>query len=257
MRIAAISDIHGNLVALEAVLKDLKRQGADQVVCLGDLAFKGPWPGKCISRVRELSIPCIHGNTDLYLLKAAGLEPTRPLPAGQDQLPPDMLPYLTWHLQHMSREDLHYLAALPFEHRLEADGLTLQFVHACPQDVVAAITPTSPREQITGRLAGTAADWVIMGHIHQPFFIRFGGKSLYNTGAVGFSLDKDWRASYLVLDTARGGAEFHRVEYDIAAAVAGARERGYCFRSDFYEECLRTGWWEPIPWPQQRALDEI
>jgi predicted phosphodiesterase len=256
MRIAAISDIHGNLTAFEAVLQAIEKQPVDAVVCLGDLAFKGPRPGECVARVRSLGIPCIHGNTDLYLLQVVGLEPTRPLP-GIDLIPPDALPYFRWHVERMSREDLQYLAALPFEHRLAADGLTLQFVHATPQDVIAAIRPCGSHEEIQARLAGTVADWVIMGHIHEPFCFRHGGKTLINTGAIGFSLDRDWRASYAVLDTANRSVHLHRVAYDIDAAVAAARRAGFCFDPDWYGGALRQGFWENIPYVQRQAIDHF
>jgi predicted phosphodiesterase len=153
----------------------------------------------------------------------------------------------------MSDEDLQYLADLPFEHRLTADGLNLQFVHATPQDVIAAIRPTDPWPQIETRLAGTAADWVIMGHIHEPFCFKFAGKTLINTGAIGFSLDGDWRASYAVLDTATRSIRLNRVTYDLHAAVEAARRASFCFDPEWYGAALRMGFWENIPYAKRRT----
>lgn len=256
MRIAILSDIHGNLAALEAVLADLQGQLIDQMVCLGDLAFKGPQPGECVARIRNLGIPCIHGNTDLSLLEVAGLTPTRPLPPG-NEMQPDAEPYFRWHVEHMNREDLTYLANLPFSHRIETGGQSLLFVHASPQDVIAPVRPTMTPDAVRPVLAGEQADWIILGHVHEPFAFRFEGRYLANPGAIGFSLDGDPRAAYAILDTARSSFELYRVAYDIDAAVAAAREREYCFDPDWYGQALRKGFWEPIPYAHRREIDRF
>jgi putative phosphoesterase len=240
MRIAVISDIHGNLTALEAVLNDLAGQPYDAMVCLGDLAYKGPQPAECVARVRSLGIPVIHGNTDLMLLTQTDLTPLRPLPAA---VPDALAPYLRWHVERLSRADLAYLAALPFEHYIAADGVRVQFVHATPQDCVSIIQPTDPWEQWQNRVGAIAADWLVAGHIHRPYAFRAAGKQLINPGAVGFSLDGDWRASYAMLDTARGSITLSRVAYAIDKAVAAAREAGFCFDPAQYGENLRNGVW--------------
>lgn len=245
MKIAVISDVHGNLPALEAVLRDVEQQGADLTVCLGDLAFKGPAPGECVRRIRTLGIPCVHGNTDLALLHAAGHPGARPLPEGYT-VDLDQMPFLNWHLSRMADAELDYLAGLPFDYRVAG----IQFVHASPRDCNAAIRPGQPADVLADRLHGTTAQCVVMGHIHEPFVQRLGERLLINAGAVGFSLDRDWRPAYVLLGT-EGGAVIHRrVEYAIDEAVALARSQGFCFPPDWYGETLRQGWWEPIPWSQ-------
>lgn len=237
MKIAVISDIHGNLTALEAVLRDVAGQRPDATVCLGDLAYKGPQPAECTDRIRQLAIPCVHGNTDLYLLHCANIAPTRPLPEGIN------LPgYLKWHVDRLGPENLAYLAGLPFEHRLEADGVRIRFVHANPQDAVAPLRPTSPLEKIQALTTNLDADWLIMGHIHTPFAFRFAGNLLINAGAVGFSLDYDWRASWALLDTSTGAVSLRRVTYSIDDAVTAARDAGFPFGADWYEKALRMGY---------------
>lgn len=255
MRIAVISDIHGNLPALEAVLADIEREGADSMVCLGDLAFKGPMPSECVSRIRALGIPCVHGNTDLMLLTQTDLEPTRPLPPAGAQVAAAQVPYLRWHLDRMSREDLQFLASLPFEHRIEVGGLRVHFVHATPQDCVAAIRPFDEPAALAERVRDLEADWLVMGHIHTPFLFRFARRTLINAGAIGFSLDYDWRASYAVLDLDRRSVSLHRVEYDQQPLLAAARERNFPFGPDWYREALETGFWDPIPWAERHTVD--
>lgn len=245
MRIAVFADVHGNLPALQAVLNDIRRQGPDLTVCLGDLAFKGPAPGECVRLLQALGIPCVHGNTDVALLHVAGHPGAPPLPPGYT-VPPEEVPFLQWHLSRMAPAEIDYLAGLPFDYRAEG----VQFVHASPRDCNAAIRPGMAPSVLAERLHGTTAGWVVVGHIHEPFVLREGGRLLVGAGAVGFSLDRDWRPAYVHLDTERGAVSHRRVEYDIHEAVGLAKARGFCFDPTWYEDALRKGWWEPIPWNQ-------
>ncbi|MHB8758163.1 MAG: metallophosphoesterase family protein, partial [Bacillota bacterium] len=93
MRIAVISDVHGNIVALEAVLKDIARRGADTTVSLGDVAFKGPAPSECVGLIRGLGMPSVRGNTDVTLAAMVGLSDN----ACADHDDPAIVPYLQWH----------------------------------------------------------------------------------------------------------------------------------------------------------------
>jgi len=237
LKIAVISDIHGNLTALEAVLRDVAGQHPDATICLGDLAYKGPQPAECTDRIRQLGIPCVHGNTDLYLLHCANIAPTRPLPEDVN-----MPGYLQWHVDRLGPDHLAYLAGLPFDHRIDVDGVRIRFVHANPQDAVTPLRPTSPLEKIQALTANLEADWLVMGHIHSPFVFRFAGNLLVNTGAVGFSLDYDWRASWALLDTATGSITLRRVPYSIDDAVAAAAAAGFPFGADWYRKALQMGY---------------
>jgi len=237
VRIAVISDIHGNLPALDAVLRDIQTHKPDATVCLGDLAYKGPQPAECVKRIRELGIPCVHGNSDLYLLHIAGIAPTRPLPPGFT------LPlHLKWHTEKLGEGGLRYLAELPFEHRIDADGIRLLFVHANPKDCLACIRPTMGVEKIADLTWEMDADWLVMGHIHSPFAFRFAGGLLINCGAVGYSLDYEWWASWALLDTATRSVSLQRVEFSIADAVAAARQSDFPFGADWYDRALRMGY---------------
>ena|GEM_PF-160202 len=251
LRIAAFGDVHGNLTALEAVLDDIARQRADAVVCMGDLAFRGPQPAECLARIRASGVPCVYGNTDQTLLSVAAGEWWARVPAAC-RAPEASLPWVRWHTERLSAADLDYLAGLPFEHRVEADRGSVLFVHATPQDCTAAIQPGDGGEALEARLAGLGAEWLVMGHIHRAFAFRHGAVQLVNTGAVGFSLDRDWRASYALVDTAGGGIELRRVAYDLGRAVEAARAAGFCFPPREYEEALRTGYWPAVPWEARR-----
>ena len=253
MRIAVISDIHGNIVALEAVLKDIARRGANLTVSLGDLAFKGPAPAECVDRVRGLGMPSVQGNTDVSLAASVGLRDN----AHADRDDPAIIPYKEWHTRAMSAGDVSYLAGLPFSHRLETDGQTFLFVHGSPRAIDGFIMPGLPPERWAAELAEAKSDWVVMGHIHRQYDFRFNGTRLVNAGAVGFSLDRDWRAAYAFLNTADGTVTMVRVEYDLEAIVALARQRRFCFSPDWYRAALLEGWWEPIPWGERRKIDQF
>lgn len=196
MRDGVISDVHGNMTALNAVLKELDKMHLDQVVCLGDLAFKGPSPGECVRLIKGLGIPCVFGNTDLYLLSASNLTSHSPMSYEPSQAE---LPYLQWHISRMSSMELEYLADLPFEYRMECDGQ--KNVHETPRDYFSAIQPTDSVGELESTLQDVEADWIFMGHTHRPFAFRHREINLVNTGAIGFSLDRERRASYCIVDT--------------------------------------------------------
>lgn len=159
MRIAAFGDVHGNLVALKAVLYDIATSGVDASVCLGDLAYKGPAPGDCVQMIRELGVPCVHGNTELALLREAGrLHDTR-------QLSEHELPLAQWHVSRFSTADLDFLAGLPRVHRIIDGRQTLLFTHAHPDEVERAVMPGDPTPVVDERLAGLGCNWLIMGGI--------------------------------------------------------------------------------------------
>jgi putative phosphoesterase len=248
MKIAVFSDVHGNITALEAVLSDIAARGVDKTVCLGDLAYKGPAPSECVTRLRSLGLPCTYGNTDEYLLDALNTDKYAGKP---------VLPYLLWHTDLLNREDMEYLAGLPFEYRIEAEGQSFLFVHATPQSCNRAIRQQDSAEAIQEELTGVQADWVVMGHIHTPFLFRFAQKTLVNCGAVGFSLDGEWRASYIIIDTKARSVQFLKVEYDIEQIARLAQERSFCFAPEWYEDALRKGSWELIPYEKRQAIDRF
>jgi len=255
MRVGVISDIHGNANALDSVLRQIDKQQLDQVVCLGDLAYKGPSPGECVRTIKSLGIPCILGNTDLYLLSVAdGLKSTHRITYNPSVAE---IPYLLWHTSRMSSSDIDFLSQLPFEYRLESDGQRLLFVHGTPQDCFSAIQPTDSLEKLNSSTQDANADWIFMGHIHRPFAFKHRDVMLVNAGAIGFSLDREWRASYCIVDTYTKSVSLNRVGYDIAESVRIAKEVDFCFSPDWYGEVLQRGWWEPISYEKRRGIDNF
>ena len=204
--LALLYDIHGNLVALEEVLKDAEAAGADAYLLGGDFASFSPWPRETIERLRELpNTTWIRGNGERWLR-----EPPRDRPevmAAFQELDAGLGTY----------EGLLYSLQAQFE---RDDVL---YVHGSPLSDVESFS-TEPGEDDERMLNGVRDKTIVFGHSHQQFR-RPGpnGTTLINPGSVGMPLDGDVRAAYALRGDA-GEFEFRRVEYDIER-VAQAWEK--------------------------------
>jgi putative phosphoesterase len=214
MRVAILSDIHGSLQALEAVIADIRRTQPDVVLHGGDLVVNGPRPDEVATRVRELGWLGVVGNTDemLWTLDALPDQLTR-MPHFEP-----LLRVLYEHtapaaLQRLSDDNLSWLQSLPrqFSH----DGIAL--VHASPNDLWRAPPPDAGDDQLIATYESLDTAVVVYGHIHRPFVRRLSGKTVANSGSVGLTWDGDPRASYLLIDEAE--VRICRVEYPIEREV--------------------------------------
>jgi putative phosphoesterase len=222
MRLAIVSDIHGNVTALEAVVEDIERRGLERVVHGGDLALSGCRPAEVIDRVRELGWPGVVGNTDELLWRPEEH-------ASQRQRAPklhDLLGVLFE--QHapatrelLGAERIAWLRTLPSEWR-EHD---LTLLHASPGDLWQAPLPDADDAQLRSTYARCGTTTVVYGHIHRPFVRRIGDLTVANSGSVGSPFDSDPRASYLLVDA--GEPEVVRVEYDVEREVSILLASGY------------------------------
>jgi len=240
MRIAVVSDIHANLTALDAVIADLRKTGADLIVHGGDLVSGGPRPTDVIDRIREMNWPGVYGNTDEMLwipervsetLQAPDLRRIRDL----------VLAYtIPATLTAIGSERLTWLKALP--RRWSEGGLSV--VHAVPDDVwpiVPANAPDAELERVYGPLD---SKYVVYGHIHQPFVRPVSSFTVVNSGAISMSFDGDPRAAYALIEGDR--VDIRRVDYDIDEEIR------LLLRSDdpfarSTAETLRTGRYAPLP----------
>lgn len=222
MRVAVVSDIHGNLTALEAVVGDLRRSAPDLVVHGGDLALMGPRPAEVVDRVRELEWPGVVGNTDELLWRPH--EHERQLeraPALAVLLSLLFDAYAPDTRERLGAERLAWLAALPAGHR--TDQLTV--VHAEPGDLWRAPMPDASDTELSSTYASLEADQVAYGHIHRPFVRMIGGIAIANAGSVGMPWDGDPRASYLLIED--GVAEVVRVAYDTETEARALHATGH------------------------------
>ncbi len=213
MRVAIISDIHGNELALNAVLADLEQQPAiDQVVIAGDLCLNGPCPKEALQIIRALRCPVIQGNVDLEVVE------------GKPDAGPKKRDILYWTREQIGRKGIDYLASLPFSHRIiNPHGSDLLVVHANPLNLEDAIFPTSPESKLEHLLGGLepTIGALAFGHLHIAYTRRWCHLLLVDAGSCGLPRDDDQRAAYAILTCENNlwQAEHRRVPYDIKAVV--------------------------------------
>ncbi len=231
MKIAILSDIHGNLSALDAVLAHLDAHGgADQIVVLGDIAAMGPQPREVMDRLRERGCAIVQGNTDAWSAPAA--TPPKPPKKIEEKREKRISRLWHWLKDELRPEDVEFLNALPLTHEEMAGAERLWFVHGSPRRNNENIWPTTSdgelREMLQpARAAG--ATIVCCGHTHHAMLRVFEGITIVNPGVVGTQGDGDVRAAYVLFtaDDAGPRIEFRRVAYDPASTIAAAEARDF------------------------------
>ena len=235
MRIAVLSDIHGNLEAFEAVLADANRTGADALYSLGDIVGYGPSPAACLEIVRSRATVSLAGNHDAAVAGLAPLEEFNEFARWA----------VAWTAARLDTAQIEYLASLPYTHR----GSECLLAHA---------SPVEPERwhyihglaDIDERFAAFAERLCFIGHSHRPGIYAIGGghsveraapretlrpglRYLINVGSVGQPRDRDPRACYALYDDAGGRVELRRVEYPLERTQERMRAAGIpAFLSD-------------------------
>ncbi len=257
MRLALLSDIHGNPIALDAVLADIEAQGgADAYWVLGDLAAIGYDPVTVLERLVALpNVRFTRGNGDRYVV-TGGPHPWGPLPAEAPADPHqleallEMAGSFAWTQGAVTATGwLDWLAALPLEQRATLpDGTRLLGVHAAPgQDDGSGIHPGLDDTALHSVLAGCGADLVCVGHTHVPLDRSVGGVRAVNLGSVSNPVTADLRASYVLLDADRFGywLQHRQADYDreaVIAAVQRSRHPGARFLIRLMRGEQRSRW---------------
>jgi putative phosphoesterase len=241
MRIAIISDIHGNLTALDAVLADLHQQKPDVVYQGGDVAFGGSQPAEVIDCIVQEGWKGVLGNTDEMLWDTSA----RPaLEASAPKLKPLFKVFFescapaTCEMIGESR--LAWLRALPCELRHE----NLALMHASPGNLWRAPMDTADDAELEKTYSQVGAEIIVYCHIHRPFIRKAGQMTVCNTGSVGSPYDADPRASYLLIDNAK--PQIRRVVYDIEKEVARLLASDYPYK-EWIAENRRKGSYVPPP----------
>ena len=222
MKYALISDIHANLPALDAVLADIERAGADAIYHVGDLVGYGPWPNETVARLVERAIPGVAGNYDSTV--AAGYKHCgcRYEDPRQEALSHDSF---AWTLDHTNRATKQFLGGLPFRIDVRplgghTAGPTITLVHGNQTLNTVYVTEDRSDEFLSAMassLGARSGDIVAFGHTHRPWERVVNGVRFVNTGSVGRPKDGDWRAGYVLFDIDSNAAsvEFRRVGYDV------------------------------------------
>jgi putative phosphoesterase len=222
MRIAIISDIHGNMTALEAVLEDLRTRSVDAIYCLGDLVGYAAHPNEVTARIRAEAVPTIMGNYDDgvgFGRDECGCAYTNPV----DKALGDQS--LAWTKATVTSENKAFLRTLVSEIRFEADGRRVLLVHGSPRRINEYLFEDRPTSSFQRLAASSNADIIVFGHTHKPYTKRVDDVLFVNAGSVGKPKDGDWRSCYIVLDPSDAAApvEFIRVPYDVASEAAAIR----------------------------------
>lgn len=233
MKIAIISDIHGNLEALKSTLKDIEKRNVDKIICLGDTIAKGTHPKECINLVKSYCDIVIQGNCDKYFsLQHNNLETINE----QEQK------RIKWNQSMLNEEDKQYLLNLPFCYEFYMSGSLVRLFHATPEFNDRPITNLDNIElkytmflPTKNTISQNIADVVIYGHIHHPYMDKLYNKTIINVGSVGNSYDvirnpnKDsnvletTKSNYLIIDGDYGSKiynsdisfQFVKVPYDL------------------------------------------
>lgn len=206
MKVGVLSDIHGNTVALDAVLSDMP--SVDELICAGDIVGYNPWPAECVEFTREREVPTVMGNHDrataghssfgFNSMAGAGVEYAR---------------------KQLSDEQTEFLGTLLDSRRVFDKRVKL--VHGHPNDPNRYTYPAEFRPELLGE-----EDVLVLGHTHIQAHESFEEGIVMNPGSVGQPRDGDPRAAYAVLDLAELSVTEHRVPYDIDRVQEAIREAG-------------------------------
>jgi putative phosphoesterase len=212
MKIAFISDIHGNAVALDAVLEDIRCQGADRIVVMGDISYRGPEPKRALELVRGLNTDVIKGNADEWTVRGvrAGEVP--------DAYLERMNLEREWTAGQLDSEDMQYLDQLPTEWSLRvSEQLTIHAFHATPDSLFDIVKPDAAAEELESKLMRReGTDLYLYAHIHLPYIRYINGKCVANLGSVGLPFDGLPKSSYAIVDADKDAVSvtIRRVAYD-------------------------------------------
>ena len=233
MKIAIISDIHGNLEALKATLKDIEERKVEKIICLGDIIAKGVHPKECLALIRTKCEIVLQGNCDIYFSTEH---------KNIDEMDEQERKRIKWNQSLINKEDREYLLNLPFCYEFYMSGSLVRLFHATPTANNKAVLNVNsietkyqmflPSEKTQSQ---DIADIIIYGHIHHPYMDKIYNKTIINVGSVGNSFDvirnenKDsnvletTKSNYLIIEGEYGSKEyssdisfqFIKVPYDI------------------------------------------
>jgi putative phosphoesterase len=222
--VAVITDIHGNLPALEAALARIDELGIERVYCGGDLVGYGPHPNEVCALIGDRAIPTIYGNYDYAIARdledcgcAYPTQHEREL--GQRSV--------DWTLAHTDQRAKDFMRDLPFDLRFDVSATAVHLVHGSPRKVNEYLFEDKPASLYERLAAAEDADALVFGHTHKPWVREYGGVLFVNCGSVGKPKDGDARAGFAVLRREREDLRvtIERVPYDteaVAREVAAA-----------------------------------
>lgn len=234
-RIAILSDIHGNVPALQAVLADIDAQDVDEVLVGGDLVGRGPQGSRVVALIRERGWDGVRGNHEDYLLSFR----RQIVPA--EWLASDEWAASRWMAAELGESDEAFLDALPFS-RSATSASGLRLVHGSPGSHGEGLGPWCSDGQLARQIDAVPEDLLVCAHTHRPMHRRLPNGQVVNVGAVGLPFNKDRRAQYAILHHDRAGCwnvEFRRINYDVERTLAIYESSGFLEAGGVTAQLLR------------------
>jgi len=231
MKIAVMSDIHGNLEALDAVIEDIYSRRVEKIICIGDLIDYGPNPEEVIQKIRQIDVCCTMGNHELGILSKLERKWFNPKVRKDLSLTEELL----------SPESLDFIAGLPKTHTLNNS----LFVHGFPPASVKTYLFEKDIDEIARWFLTPGPSLTFVGHTHDLELVAWDGrkadrkplrqdrvvlnksKYIINVGSVGQPRDGDNRAKYVIWDPVEGSIEVRFIPYDIQTTVDKIMARGF------------------------------
>ncbi len=205
MKIAVISDIHGNIFALDEVLKNIEKQNVNYTICLGDLVGYGCNPNEVIERIKSEKIPCIKGNYDASVVDK-DYTFIRENEVNSFSLP--------WAVKTVTDENIKFLKELPNSITLEFNNKKIQFVHGSPRRINEYLT--EDYEKFNEVIDEFNHDVLVCAHTHIPYIKEINSKIIINDGSVGKPKNGTPKATYLIINITKDNfsPEINSVSYD-------------------------------------------
>ena len=233
MKIACISDIHGNKLALDNVLEDIKKEGATKILVLGDLAMGGYDPNYTIEKIFSLeNVDIIQGNTDKLIVNYSdemynSMHPKNPLMAGALKL--DVV--------EIKEKNKELLKNLPENKVVDIDAIKILMAHGSPRRQDENIFADTPLNEVEEMVKNSPCDLIFVGHTHIPCgFSLESGKTVVNAGSVGRSMTEDKMPIYLLMTVNSDGSfsfEHKKVKYDNKKVAEIIKNRNFEESLDF------------------------